>query len=61
MCECFSGYNLPVVLHSDGNLTHILPSLVSAGFKGLHPLESAAGMDIVDLKERLTKPLWSTL
>jgi len=51
MCGMFAEMSLPVVLHSDGNLNAIFPMLLEAGFKGFHPLESAAGMDPVLLKK----------
>lgn len=51
MCSFFSGYGLPVVIHSDGNLNGVIQHFIEAGFRGLHPLESAAGMDIVRLKD----------
>ncbi|MFH1791436.1 MAG: uroporphyrinogen decarboxylase family protein [Candidatus Omnitrophota bacterium] len=48
LCGYFSGMSLPVVIHSDGNISDILRFLPGAGFKGVHPLESKAGMRLRD-------------
>jgi uroporphyrinogen decarboxylase len=52
ICAHFSKYRLPVVIHSDGNLNRVMPYLVEAGFKGLHPVEAAAGMDLGGLETK---------
>ncbi len=39
------------ILHSDGNLMHIMDSIVECGFDGLHSLEPTAGMDIAEVKK----------
>ena len=57
ICSFFDAYNLPVVLHSDGNIKGILPYLVDAGFNGIHPLESSAGMDLEELQEKYGRHL----
>ena len=41
---------VPVFFHSDGNINSLLPDLITAGFTGLHALESTAGMDIARVK-----------
>lgn len=42
---------IPVVLHSDGNLSTLVPMVVEAGFKGLHPIEPCGGdFDIYHVK-----------
>jgi len=51
ICSYFAERGLPVVMHSDGNLNCMMGYLIDAGFKGLHPIESAAGMDIESLKK----------
>ncbi len=38
---------------SDGNLNGVLESFVDAGVNLMHPMEPAAGMDIVQVRERL--------
>ena len=45
LVEFFHGYDLPVVLHSCGNVTEAMPLIVKAGFAGLHPMERKAGCD----------------
>lgn len=42
---------LPVVLHCDGFVEPLLPSLMEAGIDCLQPLEAKAGMDLVRLKK----------
>lgn len=41
--------NLPFALHSDGDLTAILPDIVDCGFRALHPIEPNA-MDAARVK-----------
>jgi uroporphyrinogen decarboxylase len=41
--------DLPLIYHSDGDLTDMLPDIVDCGFNALHPIEPKA-MDIVTLK-----------
>ena len=43
---------LPVVLHCDGYVEALIPSLIEAGINCLQPLEAKAGMDLVKLKQR---------
>jgi len=52
ICSFSASKGLPVIMHSDGNLNSIMPLLVEAGFSGLHPAESSAGMDLEDLKTK---------
>lgn len=52
ICSYFSSLGLPVIFHSDGNLNSIMPLLIEAGFRGIHPVESAAGMDLKELKDK---------
>jgi len=42
--------SLPWVLHSDGDLTSLMPDLVGLGINGLNPIEPGA-MDIVRVKK----------
>ncbi len=48
----FRKKGLPAVLHSDGNVTKLIPDLIKAGFTALQPLEVKAGMDVIELKEK---------
>lgn len=43
---------LPVVLHCDGHVETLIPSLIEAGINCLQPIEAKAGMDLVRLKQR---------
>lgn len=43
--------NLPVGLHSDGDLARLLPDLVECGFDAIHPFEPPLN-DIVEVKKR---------
>jgi uroporphyrinogen decarboxylase len=43
-------HDLPVILHSCGNVREFVPLLIEAGLTCLNPLESKAGMDVVGLK-----------
>jgi len=43
---------LPVVLHCDGYVEALIPSLIEAGISCLQPLEVKAGMDLLKLKKR---------
>ena len=47
MVEFFHGFDLPVVLHSCGNVTEALPLIASAGFDALNPMEAKAGCNVV--------------
>ncbi len=43
---------LPVIMHNDGRIWDILDDLADIGISGLHPVERAAGMDLMRVKER---------
>jgi len=42
---------MPLVFHSDGDLTQVLEDIIDAGANALHPIEPKA-MDIMDLKRK---------
>jgi uroporphyrinogen decarboxylase len=52
MVDFFKSYDLPVVLHSCGNITEALELVVGAGFDALNPMEAKAGCDVVDFAKR---------
>jgi uroporphyrinogen decarboxylase len=52
LCDYFRSVGLPVILHSCGNVSELIPLLIEAGFACLQPLEVKAGMDVVALKRR---------
>ena len=49
---CARGLKVSVFLHCDGNINALLPTIAAAGFDGLQCLESAAGMDMAQIKTR---------
>lgn len=52
LCDHLNADDSPPILHSDGDIREFIPNLIEVGFKGLHPLEVKAGLDIQDLKSR---------
>ncbi|MDP7254564.1 MAG: uroporphyrinogen decarboxylase family protein [Planctomycetota bacterium] len=52
ICDHLNADGTPPILHSDGDVRDFIPDIIKAGFKGLHPLEVKAGLDVLDLKER---------
>ena len=42
--------DIPLIFHSDGNLTAVVDDIVAAGVNGLHPIQPNA-MDIITLKK----------
>lgn len=53
----FRDKGLPVILHSDGCVKALIPHFLDAGLSALQPLESKAGMDLVELKREYGKDL----
>lgn len=43
---------VPMIWHSDGDITKLLPMAVEAGFAGVHGLEPGAGVDLAVVKAR---------
>jgi uroporphyrinogen decarboxylase len=41
-----------IFLHTDGDITDMMPSIIDAGFDGIECLEGAAGVDILSLKRK---------
>jgi uroporphyrinogen decarboxylase len=44
--------DVPVLMHSDGQLMSVMDDIVACGFDGLHSLQPSAGMDIALIKKR---------
>lgn len=44
--------NLPVFLHSDGNLNSIIECFIDLGFDGLNPIERKANMSIKNIRKK---------
>ena len=45
-------FGVPVIMHNDGNLWEILDDLVDTGIDAYHPVEKAATMDLVTVKQK---------
>ena len=43
--------DLPIIFHSDGNLTEVIGDLIEAGIDALHPIEPQA-MDIMAIRDK---------
>ena len=50
--DAYHAKGIKVVFHSDGNLMPVLDDLLAVGVDGLNPIEVAAGMDPVELRNR---------
>jgi uroporphyrinogen decarboxylase len=55
--HAFKKLGIPVIHHSDGNTTLLLPLLAETGIDGIHSIEPTAGMDIGILKKEYGKRL----
>lgn len=49
-CRIVEALPVPVIWHSDGDITSLLPMAVEAGFAGIHGLDPLAGMDLTQIK-----------
>jgi uroporphyrinogen decarboxylase len=45
-------FNIPVIMHNDGDIWAVLDDLVNTGINAYHPVERAAGMDLAVIKKR---------
>ena len=50
LCAYFADRGIPTLLHSDGDVSALIPDFIDAGFRGLHPLEVKAGLDMKKLR-----------
>ena len=55
--DFFHAHSMPVILHSCGRVTALIPQLIEAGLDCLQPLEVKAGMDVRDLKREFGRDL----
>ena len=46
-------YNVPVLLHSDGDVTLVLDGIMQLGIAGLHPVQESSGMSPQLTREKL--------
>ncbi len=51
-CDWAHEHGVKVMLHSCGNVNDLIPDLIDAGFDGLNPLETKAGMNLIELKQK---------
>ncbi|MGC9317888.1 MAG: uroporphyrinogen decarboxylase family protein [Armatimonadota bacterium] len=51
LVDYFHGEGLPVLLHSCGCVTELIPRFIEDGLDCLQPLEQKAGMDLLELKD----------
>jgi len=49
--EIVEALDAPVIWHSDGDTTTLLPMAIEAGFVGVHGLDPIAGMDLAAIKD----------
>ncbi len=49
---------LTYMLHTDGQVTDLIPDFIDAGVQVLQPLEAKAGLDVRDLKGRYPQMTW---
>ncbi|MCK4515289.1 MAG: hypothetical protein KAU31_08530, partial [Spirochaetaceae bacterium] len=42
----------PVIMHNDGNIWEIMDSIVEMGVDVLHPVQTSAGMDLIEVKKK---------
>ena len=47
--------DVPVLVDSDGDITEMIPWLMSVGLEGIYPLEKQAGVDICKIREMYPK------
>lgn len=52
LVDAYHTSGLPVMFHSDGNLMNILSDLVACGIDLLNPIEVAAGMNPLEIRDR---------
>jgi len=50
LTEFFHSHDMPVILHSCGQVKSLIPALIEGGIDCIQPLEVKAGMDVVELK-----------
>lgn len=52
LVEFFHSYDLPVVLHSCGDIREAMPMILAAKFDGLNPMEAKAGCDVLEFARK---------
>lgn len=51
LVEGIKAHGIPVIMHNDGQIWDVLAELADTGIVGLHPVERAAGMDLMRVKD----------
>ncbi len=49
LCDHFAEHGIKTILHSDGDISSLIPHFIDAGFVALNPLEVKVGLDLRDL------------
>ena len=57
ICDFFNRKNMPVVFHSHGNISELMPYLIETGVRAVEPLENNVGLDHFKLKIEYGKDL----
>jgi hypothetical protein len=52
ICEFFKSQNLPLFFHCDGRVEKLIPFLIDAGVKAVHPVQESCNGDIIKLKKQ---------
>ena len=52
LIDFFHSHDLPVTIHSDGDITEALEIIVEAGFDAINPMEAKAGCDALRIAEK---------
>ena len=52
ICDAAHAAGLKIIYHGCGNASAVFDDMIEAGVDGYNPLESKAGLDVVDLKRR---------
>ncbi len=55
--EAAKSRGVPLVLHSDGDITQVLDGVVKLGVDALHPVQESAGMDMQMMKTKYSDKL----
>jgi hypothetical protein len=56
--DAWHEHGFKCLFHSDGYLMEILDDLIEAGIDGLNPIETVAGMDLKEIREKYGKKLF---
>ncbi len=49
LVDFIHSYDIPVIIHTCGNIEPHIPAIIEAGFDCLQPMEAKTGMNVVDL------------